>query len=232
MEDRPKQNTALQRPLRRLALIVFCGFLLLSQSGCSLFVMAGKMIFGDPVLPCAFTEQTKIDLTKGDYKVVVVCKAPEVLTEGYSSLQVDLLAETSRRLKREGIEIVNPNKVASWLDDNLGDFDDPTYLAQEFEADLVLVIDVESFSYKEESKNTLLRGRTSAQLTAYELRGDDENELAVQIFAREFVSKYPELYPVPIESISEITFRKRYLDRISQHIAQHFYNHRASDAIY
>lgn len=232
MEDRPKQLPFRLAP--RLALWTLCGLLIGSQTGCSLFVMAGKMIFGDPVVSCAFSSQTNIDLTKGEHTVVVVCKTPEVLgADSYSSLQVDLLAGTARRLKREGINIVNPNKVASWLDDNFGSLDDPTFLAQEFDADLVVVIDVESFSYKEESKNTLLRGRTTAQLTAYELRGDDEeNELAVQVFSREFVSKYPELYPVPVETVSEITFRKKYLDRISDHIAQHFYDYRTSDAVY
>ncbi len=246
MEDHPKQNCSAysqqadktkRKPFsvtkRQLAMFVLCGLLTFGQSGCSLYVMAGKMLFGDPVQVCSFTQQTNIDLRKGKHKVVVICKSPEVLSSGYSSLNVDLLAGTARQLKREDVEIINPNKVATWMDDTLGSITDPTALAQEFDADIVIIIDVENFSYKEDSKNTLFQGRTTAQLTAYELRGEDEaDEMAVQVFSREFVSIYPELYPIPSESVSEVTFRKQYLDRISQHIAQHFYNHRTSVMIF
>ena len=202
------------------------------QSGCSLFVMGGKMLFGDPEVTCAFTSQSAVNLKKVDDKVVVVCNTPDTISNDYPSLNIDMLEGISRRLKREDITIVNPNDVATWFDDNLGVVDDPTILALEFDAKYVITIDVEKFSYREENSANLLRGRATGMIRAFELRKMGESERAVEVFHRELVSQYPEMYPVQSDRVSEKTFRKQYLDRVSEQIAQQFYNHKASEEIY
>lgn len=204
----------------------------LLQSGCSLGVMAGKMLFGDPTITCAFTNQTGVNLKKTDEKVIVVCTTPDSIASDYPSLNIDMLEGISRRLKREDIYIVNPNDVARWFDDNFGVVDDPTMLALEFKAKYVITVDIETFSYREENSANLLRGRSNGMIRAYELREFGESDQAVEVYHRELVSKFPDNYPVQSDRVSEKTFRKQYLDRVSEQIAQQFYNHKASEEIY
>ncbi|MEZ6045707.1 MAG: hypothetical protein R3C11_09045 [Planctomycetaceae bacterium] len=165
-------------------------------------------------------------------KVIVICKTPDSISSDYPSLNIDLLEGISRRLKREDISIVNPNDVATWFDDNLGVVDDPTMLALEFDAKYVITVDVEKFSYLEENSTNLLRGRSTGVLRAYELRDFNNSSQAVEIFHRGLSSKFPEMYPVQSDRVSEKTFRKQYLDRVSEQIAQQFYNHKASEEVY
>ncbi|QDU81705.1 hypothetical protein Pla110_34500 [Polystyrenella longa] len=201
-------------------------------SGCSLFVMGGKMLFGDPELTCSFTSQSAVNLKKTDEKVIVICSTPDSISSDYPSLNIDMLDGISRRLKRENITIVNPNDVARWFDDNLGVIDDPTMLALEFDAKYVITVDIDEFSYLEENSANLLRGRSTGMIRAYEMREFSGSSRAVEVYHRELVSKYPDIYPVQSDRISEKTFRKQYLDRVSEQIAQQFYNHKASEVIY
>ena len=52
------------------------GACIFGLAGCSMFVLAGKMFFGDPKQTSAFHEGTGVDLTEGKKKVVVLCSAP------------------------------------------------------------------------------------------------------------------------------------------------------------
>lgn len=203
-----------------------------TQSGCSLFVMGGKMLFGDPKVDCAFGIQTGENLVKNEALVLVVCNSPDSVSSDYPSLNVDMLEGIARRLKREEVQIVNPNEVATWFDDNLGAIDDPTVLAEEFDADYVITIDIEEFSYREENSNELFRGRANAMVRAYEMRDFEGDKQAVEVFVRPIVSKYPEIYPIQADQTSEKTFRKKYLDRICEQVAQQFYDHPAGDVVY
>ncbi len=60
------------RTLGTFLLVLVCA-LAASQSGCSLFVMAGKMIFGDPKVDCSFKKATKTDLSENGSRILVVC---------------------------------------------------------------------------------------------------------------------------------------------------------------
>ena len=61
------------RTLRRTAFVVTLVVAVGSLSGCSLFVMAGKMFFGDPKVPSMFSAQTGVDLTEGEHELLVIC---------------------------------------------------------------------------------------------------------------------------------------------------------------
>ena len=204
----------------------------LALPGCSLGVMAGKMLFGDPLTPCAFTGQTGVDLAKEGKRVIVVCSIPDVVRSDFPSLEVDLLDGVARQLKRRDIAIVSPDDVASWLDDNGGRWDDPSEMAEHFKADYVVHVDLDRFTYKEENSPDLFRGRALGNVIAYEAVRSDGRTTARRVFEREFNSEYPAHHPVSVTTISARNFRKQYLDRVTGEVAHMFYNHRFSEEIH
>lgn len=200
--------------------------LAVSVSGCSLFVMAGKMIFGDPTVTASFKQMTGVNLVKDQKKVVVVCSTPAHVDAKLSSLKIDLLDGVARRLKRNGIQIVNPEEVAAWMDDTGGQWDDFGELIERFEPEIIIHIDLKGFSYQEENSPTLLRGRSTGHVHAYRVQKVGGESMPMQIFESEFNSEYPPLHPVSVQQITEKTFRKQYIDRITDQLAHIFYDHR------
>jgi hypothetical protein len=108
---------------RPVALLMACavGF---SQPGCSLFVMAGKMFFGDPAATSTFTQSTRVDLVKEGKRILVICSTPDAVKTNFPSVDFDLLDGVTRRLKVRGIKVVDPDNVATWLDDHGGRWND------------------------------------------------------------------------------------------------------------
>ncbi len=193
--------------------------------------MAGKMFFGDPKMECVFKQRTDVDLTKQHKKVLVVCSTPEAIGVDYPSLSFDLVDGVIRRLKLRGIEVVNPDELATWMDDNGGQWGNPSELAGQFDADYIVHIDLNRFDYREENSPTLFRGRAVGSVFAYEVYRVDGRKEAKEVFVSEFTSVHPKNYPVSTDRISAKSFRKQYLDRISTQLAQMFYDHRVSEEI-
>jgi hypothetical protein len=194
--------------------------------------MAGKMIFGDIKQPAPFRTATKIDIIKEGKKVIVVCSTPHAIKAQFPALEIDLLEQIARDLKGHGVMVVNPDEVAKWMDDHGGFNEDPQELAEHFDADLIIHADLSKFSYLEENSPTLFRGRANGDVRVYEVvKGKDEAKRVRQIFVSEYVSVYPQQYPVSQQNMSEATFRKRYLDQVSAQISRMFYDYRSSDEI-
>ncbi len=216
---------------RRLIAVCFIMAFAGSQSGCSLFVMAGKMFFGDPKQTCSFSAETHVDLVEDQKTVLVVCSTPEDIKTDFPSLNFDLLEGVTRRIKRQEIKIVNPNEVADWMDDHLGSWDKISDFAEQFDADYIIHIDLEHFSYKEENSPALYRGRVQGTVHAYEVKKIDGQKQVLPVFVQEYTSEYPKLYPVSSSQLSAKMFIKRYLDEVSTELAQMFYNYRVSERI-
>ena len=74
------------------------------------------MIWGDPKMPSEFRQKTGINLTKTEKRLLIVCSTPEAVKSEIPSLDLDLIDEITRRLGRNRIQVVNPDKVAKWVD--------------------------------------------------------------------------------------------------------------------
>jgi hypothetical protein len=212
---------------RWLAALALCLACLSGGSGCSLFVMAGKMLIGDPMLDSDFEAYTKKSLKDKGKKVVIICETPEAIKLDFSSLDVDLLAQLARRLSQEGIEVVSPHKVASWIDDNGGIGDDVGELAEKMEADFVVRVHLDNFDYREENSPNLYRGRASGAIDVFEVVKKDNRPPKIEhVYSKGFQSIYPRHKPVGGEEVQAAVFRKRYLDRLSDEIGRTFYKTR------
>jgi hypothetical protein len=218
------------RCTRRRAAALMVSAAVCAASGCRLFVTAGKVLFGDPKMDCAFRKSTSVDLTEGQDRVLVVCSTPESLRSDWSSLNIDLIDGITRRLKNQGIKVVKPDEVASWIDDNGGQFDDLSGLADEFEADYIIHLNLDRFTYLGENTKTMYRGKSHGTVTAH--HADLANGVVVARikFEREFNSEYPQ-YPVSADTVDAKVFQKQYMDRICDQVAFLFYDHRPSQEV-
>ena len=209
---------------------------LLTLPGCSLFVMAGKMLTGDPTVTAQFQVMTGTDLTKGKHRVVVVCTVPAAVTEELSSLNVDLIDGVTRRMKLEGIDVVKADQVARWIDDNGGVVSDPNAMARAFDVDYVVWIDLQMFSLREDvsreqDQSHLLRGRVQGFIRAYKVEEVGDDRLALTAFNREFTTTYPPHQPVSEVGRSALLFQKEFIDRVCDQLAETFYDHRPATDI-
>jgi hypothetical protein len=145
-----------------------CCFIL-ELSGCSLFVMAGKMLQGDPVVDDEFKHWYGKSMDKSEKKVAVVCSTPESVKSEFSSLDLDLASEVSRKLGLHKVNVVKSHKVASWMDDHGGADFDLKELGNDLGAELVIAIKLEHFDFREENSPDLFRGKARGNVTVYEL---------------------------------------------------------------
>ena len=200
--------------------------ILTSAGGCSLFVMFGKMVLGDPKMESAFKITTGVDLTKAEHRMLVVCHTPSLVRNSLPTIQYNLNEEVLRRLKQHGILTVNPDEVAGWMDDNGGEIDDPSDLARDFDCDFITIIDVRSLSFHEPSSPSMYRGHAQGGIRTYEV---NDQQQALQVFTGEFKTEYPRMNPISTTQISERVFQKRFVDHLGDRIARQFFDYRIGD---
>ncbi|MFM9961600.1 MAG: hypothetical protein ACKV2Q_10275 [Planctomycetaceae bacterium] len=208
-----------------IALLVILG----SIAGCSLGVMAGRAIFGDPKQTSEFKAHTGIDLKKEDKTLLVVVRTPQAVEGDMPSLEVDLIDAISRRLKLNHVKVVDPDLVAKWIDRNGGRFDHPTELAREFDADYIAVIDVESFSLHDPGSPNLYHGTAAGLMEVFEVHLVAGSKEAQQVFGGSFRNQYPPHGPVAMDSLSPKMFQKKFVDHLSDRLGSRFYDFRLGD---
>lgn len=215
----------------RLALIAVSLTMTISITGCSLFVMAGKMLMGDPSVPSEFRQKTGVNLVKDKKRLLVVCTAPEWSKSEMPAVDFDLADGILKRLKRRGITVIDSHKVARWFDDNGGAFSDASELAREFETDYIAHINLHWLSFQEENSPTMHRGKADGDIYVYAVRTIDGRNHAEQVFVGEFSVEYPRYNPVPAEQVALKVFRKQFLDHLITELARIFHDYKISETI-
>jgi hypothetical protein len=213
--------------LRNLLLWVLVVSAATSLPGCSLGVMFGKMLFGDPKLKCQFRAATGVDLTKGEKSILLACSAPHSVLARTPSIQIDIVDRMSRTLDIRGVRVVSADDVAAWFDDH-GEWGDFSELAERFDADYVMNISIDEFSLEVPDSKNLQQGKIAGKVQVLDCSGGGD---PVAAFERNFSLQFPE-YPVPKENRSEQLFTEGFLDRTSLTLAQFLYDHRASETVH
>ena len=210
------------------------GLCISALAGCSLFVIAGKVLFGDPTVTSAFHEGTGVDLAEGETKVVVLCSAPSMIEDsGELSVNYEIVESVSRRLKRRGVHLIDSNEVRTWMDDNGGRLDDPRDLADDFDVDYILYISLAQVNFREPNSPSLYRGAANGEVFVYQVKKKDSGHADVhEVFSKGFSSTYPEFHPISAQQIDSLRiFQKKFLDRVSGELSQLFYDHKVSEEI-
>lgn len=207
-----------------LAMLVLC-----TQSGCSLFVMAGKALLGDPEITAPFSRAANVDLRTGEHRVLIVASTPEAIKSEFPTTNTDLLERVTRHLKTAHVNVINPSKVATWLDDNNGYWQDPNELASAFDVDYIIHIDVTEFRLQDTNSPDLYQGFVSGNVYGYEVREGEKGKTAHRIFNRAIEKEFPEGHPQLSDRMSRQSFHQEFLDRTGLQMAQLLYNFRTSD---
>ncbi len=220
------------RPARKPLLTIAVALVMaIGNSGCSLFVMAGKMLMGDPMVPSEFRQKTGVNLQKDQKRLLIVCSSPEWAKREMPAIDYDLADGILKRLKRRGILVVESHKVARWFDDNGGAFDDPSQLAREFDTDFIAHIDLHYLSFQEENSPTMHRGKAHGDMFVYAVVKIDGQKHAQQVFVGEFSVEYPRYNPIPIEQVAPKVFRKQFLDQLISELSRVFHDYSMSETI-
>ena len=199
--------------------------------GCSLFVMAGKMILGDPKQTAQFKQQTGVDLIKDEKTVLVVCSTPEFAKYEAPSLELDVVDGLVQRLQRRGIRVVNPDEVFTWIDDQGGRWDDLSQLANAFDTDYIIHVQLDRIGFREDNSPTMFRGQAEVKVAVHSVHKINGVKRIKQVFEPQFKTEYPRLHPIPAETLSAETFQRRFVDHLNDHVARYFYNFRISEVI-
>ena len=202
------------------------GVMLCSLPGCSLGVMFGKMLTGDPMIPAEFKSRTRVDLAKGKVTVLVVCSTPAAVESDLATLKYDLIDGVARRMKLNGVKVINPDLVASWIDEHGDVGANPSEMARDFDADYIIHIEVEAFGLREPGSPKLLRGHSSGFVRVFQVEEAGTQRLAHNVYSNEYTSTYPTHQPISEQRETALTFQKDYLDRVCDQLAQKFYDHR------
>jgi hypothetical protein len=135
----------------------------------------------------------------------------------------------TRTLDTRKVKVISSDDVARWFDDH-GEWGDFSELSDEFDADFVMHIDIETFRCDVRDSPNLLQGKTDGKVTVWQATGEDEKTTSVA-FERTFDVTYP-AYPVPRENKSEELFTEGFLDRTAISLTQFLYDHRASETVH
>ena len=221
-------------PRERASAIVLALSLLVSSSGCSaLTLMISKAVFGDAHTDNAYSAATGKTLAKGKRTVVIFVSAPTAITKDLSTLPIDLQSELTIKMKRNGVSVIDSDKVTSVLDGAGGRFD-ATKLAEAFpQANEFIHVVIERYSEREPLSKAMYRGRAQGIVYAYEARANKDEEPkedkkpkrhVIRCFEREFQVEYPKTYPLSAEQVQKNVFERQFLDDLSGHIGEIFYD--------
>jgi hypothetical protein len=155
-------------------------------------------------------------------RVVVLCRPPVASEYRYASASRQMTRKLSQLLRDNvpKIDVVDPREVDEWLDET--DSDDFRDLGKAVEADLVLVVEVESFDlYK---GTTLYQGDASVTFAVYDTKDDGK-----VVFDRELGQVlFPANSPIPSQDKPVERFQREFVDVLATRVAVYFYKHEAN----
>jgi len=219
-----------QRPGSRRAMLLGLAALMVLP-GCSLGVMAGKLFFDDPKMKSVFRTGTGVDLAKGEKSILIACSTTHLILSKHPGIRIDIVDKMSRILDTRKIKVIPADDVAKWFDDH-GEWGDFSELADSFDADFVMHIDLKSFGVIVPDSPHLLQGKAEGRISMMEIKSTGKNldrKQAVIAVERSFNVMFPTTYPVPLESRSEEMFTENFIDRVSAQLARMLYDHRPSE---
>jgi hypothetical protein len=207
--------------------------LLATLPGCQIVIGVLALFQGFPKQDCDFKKQTGKPFAEKGKKVLILSTSSAPAQSEHPSLDMDIISELSRRLRAQNIELIDSGKIAKYIDDNGGvsDETDLGSMGAKFDADLIVLVKFDEFSFREPNSLQLYRGKARGTIVVIEVqKGKSKGKAtARKIYYRPFDSKFPLHAPIPAESERPDLFKQRYLARLSEELARLFYDHRPGE---
>jgi hypothetical protein len=221
----------------RLAMAaVLAGGILAAISGCDPRTLAYFLQPFEPMVPppCDTSLQGK--------KVVVLVQVASNSMGEYSSLDRDLSREFTSILKKKikKITIVDPDKVMTWKEAH-PKWTAPAEIATDFNADVVLFLEVEQFQIQSPGDLNMLHGESKVHIQGYEMEYPknskdrpikDQPKEPVSFWDDYVETKFPDRGPIPIDTgASRSKFRIKFVKIVAKEISWQFIEHAEDDSI-
>ncbi|MBW3542788.1 MAG: hypothetical protein KY476_21205 [Planctomycetes bacterium] len=212
----------------RLALgAVAAAFVLSAAAGCNYMIMAGYLLGGPPSIDPDFDRETGHCMTDEGVTVAVVCYAPTELRYDYSRIDRDLARYVASRMHLHQIKVVSPDQIAAWLDEH-PKWETPAEIGEATGASYVVYLELADYGLYEKNSVKLFRGRAEVLVSVWHMNEDGTGEA---IYSRDLSSIYPLHMPRSTYETKYTTFKREFLERLSEEIGRLFYEHYHGDDI-
>jgi hypothetical protein len=175
-------------------------------------------------------------------RVVLITKASPVATNDFPTIDRELNREVARILKEKirHLDLVDQEKVWGW-DKTHPTWTEPSELAEKFEADLVIFLEIGEFAIQSPSSPDLYEGRSVVNIQVTELaypKDDkgrpqkDRPKEAEVVFRDEHPTTFPSRGPMPVSAdFTRGSFKNRFLKLVANEISWSFVEHAHGDDI-
>ena len=175
-------------------------------------------------------------------KVVVLTHATSGSQVEFPGLERDLQREFVENLKKKGrkITVVDPEKVATWVEGH-PKWTDPADAARDFEADVVIFLELEMFQIQAPGDLNVLQGTSKVHIQVFELtlpknsKGRpiyDQPKESHSIYDDYQESTFPIRGPVPMDSgVGRAAFKSKFIQVIGSECSWHFVEHSTDEII-
>ena len=161
--------------------------------------------------------------------VAVVCRPAVSLTyrdAGNARVSQEVARQVSILLRSNvpKVHVIDSEKVSAWLDEAPTDDFDYAAMAEDLDADMVVAIDLQSFSILQ--GQTLYQGKASAIITVYDITGEGVPESGEVVFEDTLDQLvYPPNTAVESSSKPKAQFRREFVQVLANHVGRYFYAH-------
>jgi hypothetical protein len=193
----------------RAAVLILAALPLVTSTGCGLAAQMAYWVYGNNI-------PAKFDGLK-EKRVAVVClDANSLKGPGSEADAIAKAVSTTLGYNVSDIQLVRQNEIADWIDNQEQEVTDYRDIGRGVKADMVVGIDLESFSIHE--GQTLLKGRARVRTKVYDMtRG---GEVAYESATSEIT--WPETGARHVTE-NEANFRTVFIHTLAHKVARDFY---------
>jgi hypothetical protein len=178
---------------------------------------------------------------KGKRVVLIAKTDPRTLTD-FPTIDRDIARNVGRTLREKvkRIDLVEQEKVWAW-DKAHPNWSNPSELAEKFEADMVVFLEIGEFQIQSPSSPELFEGKATVNVQVTELahpkdsRGREMRDMPKEskiIFNDEHVSSFPSRGPLPASAdYNRGSFKTKFIDLVSTELSWYFVEHAPGDNI-
>jgi hypothetical protein len=175
-------------------------------------------------------------------KVVLIAKATPGATGDFVALDRELTREVRSLLaaKVKKIELVDDTKVWTW-DQAHPNWSDPAELAEAFDADIAIMLEIGMFQIQSPSSPDMFEGHSAVHIRVVERahpkddRGREQTDRPKQtsvIYDDDRETTFPVRGPVPASAeVTATGFKNKFLKLVATEVSWHFVDHAPGDNI-
>ena len=207
--------TSRRRGLRTLPVIVALATII---GGCNLLIPLA--ILGNPKRKVA-PEFAKLAGTRA---LVLVWAHPATLFD-YPHVRLELATYVGDQIRAqiESTELVDPVRVADYQERTLDDSPDPERLGREFDADMVVYLELLRFQIRDPDAPDYLQARIEASVAVYDLRADPDEPKVYRLEPVEAL--YPERGGILFNPTDSAMVRQAAYVIFGEKVARKFYEY-------